>query len=210
VFQVGLYGSTKFGALSLAAGAGWTTGRAEGTRAIPVLGVNEVTSRYNLQGFSGRFEAAYAVASFSGVTASPYTAFQASSIRTSAFTEKNALTGTAFGIAANASTNVTARTELGIKLETSGQLGAMPATAFVRAGWGLYTNRDSAMTAQLVGLPGSFFTSTGLRPDRNVALIAAGGEVQITPALTFGGRVDAELGTRTNTLAGTANLRWAF
>ncbi len=210
LFQIGLYGSTKLGALSLAAGGNWVTGRTDGTRAIPVLGVNEATSRYNLQGLSGRFEAAFAVASFGGVTTSPYAAFQAASIRTAAFTEKNALTGAPVGITASANTNVTARAELGLKLETAGQLGSMPATAFIRAGWGLYTSRDSAMSAQLVGLPGSFFTATGVRPDRNVALVAAGGEVQLTSALTLGGRVDAELGARTNTLAGTASLRWAF
>lgn len=210
LFQVGLYGSTRFGALSLSAAGAWTTGQVEGSRSIGVLGVSNVTSNYNMQGFSGRLEAAYAMTKVSGLTLSPYAAFQASSIRTASFIEKNALTGLPFGLQVSAKTNAAARTELGIKLETNTQLGAMPATAFVRAAWGLNTSRDVQVTAQLVGLPGSVFTVSGTRPDRHVALLAAGGEVKLTQTVTLGSRVDAELGSRARTVQGSASVRVAF
>ncbi len=210
LFQLGLYGSTKFGALSLAASGAWLTGSAESARAIPVLGQTNVTSKYDLQGLSGRFEAAWAVASVGGVTASPFAAFQAASIRNSSFVEANEATGIQVGVAGLAKTNLTARTELGLKLETAGRLGNMPATAFLRAGWGHYTSRDAFMTGQLVGLPGSLFTVTGTRPERNVALLAAGGDVNLTSAISVGARLDAELGSRTQAVSGTANVKWAF
>jgi outer membrane autotransporter protein len=182
----------------------------EGSRSIGVLGVAKAKSDYNMQGFSGRFEAAFEVARLSGVSVSQYAAYQVSSIRTASFVERNEATGAAVGIQALAKTNTTARAELGLKLETAGQIGIMPATAFMRAGWGHYTSRDASVTAQIVGLPGSLFTSTGTRPDRNVALIAAGGEVQLTSAVSIGGRVDAELGSRTQSLSGSANIKYAF
>jgi autotransporter-associated beta strand protein len=210
LLQLGLYGSTKLGALSLSAGGAWITGDVDGSRSIGVLGVVKARSDYNLQGFSGRFEAAFEVAKFAGLSASPYAAYQASSIRTSSFVERNEATGAAVGIQALAKTNTTARAELGLKLETAGQLGAMPATAFIRAGWGHYTSRDANVTAQLVGLPGSLFTATGTRPDSNVALVAAGGEVRVTSAVSVGGSVDAELGSRTQTVRGSANIKYAF
>ncbi|MGL4728307.1 MAG: autotransporter outer membrane beta-barrel domain-containing protein, partial [Bosea sp. (in: a-proteobacteria)] len=210
LFQLGLYGSTKFGALSLAASGAWLTGSAEGTRAIPVLGQSSVVSKYDLNGLSGRFEAAWAVASLAGVSASPYAAFQAASIRNSSFVETNEVTGVQVGVAGLAKTNLTARAELGLKLESAMRLGSMPATAFIRAGWSHYTARDANMTGQLVGLPGSLFTVTGARPDRNVALLAAGGDVNLTTAVSVGARVDAELGSRTQAASGTANVKWAF
>jgi uncharacterized protein with beta-barrel porin domain len=210
LFQLGLYGSTKFGALSLSAGGAWTTGEVEGSRSISVLGVAKAKSDYNLQGFSGRFEAALAMANISGITVSPYAAYQASSIRTASFVERNEATGAAVGLQALAKTNITARAELGLKLETSVQIGTMPATAFMRAGWGHYTSRDANVTAQLVGLPGSLFTASGTRPDRNVALLAAGGDVRLTSAVSVGGSVDAELGSRSSTLKGSANIKYAF
>jgi autotransporter-associated beta strand protein len=210
LFQLGLYGSTKFGALSLAASGAWLTGSAEGSRPIPVLGQSNVISKYDLHGLAGRFEAAWAVASLAGVSASPYAAFQATSIRNSSFVETNEVTGVQVGVAGQARTNVVARAELGLKLETATRLGDMPATAFIRAGWGHHTSRDANMTGQLVGLPGSVFTVTGTRPDRNVALLAAGGEVSLTRAVSIGARVDAELGSRTQSVAGTGNVKWAF
>jgi autotransporter-associated beta strand protein len=210
MFQLGLYGSTKLGALSLAAASTWTTGEVEGSRAIPALGLASVKSNYNMQGFSGRFEATFAIANLAGITTSPYAAFQVSSIRTSSFVERNGATGAPVGLQVSAKTNTTARTELGLKLETAGQIGAMPATAFVRAGWGHYTSREANVTAQIVGLPGSQFTVTGIRPDQNVALIAAGAEVRLTPAVSIGGSLDAELGAQSSALKGSANFKYAF
>lgn len=210
MFQLGLYGSTKLGALSLAAASTWTTGEVEGSRAIPALGLASVKSNYNMQGFSGRFEATFAIANLAGITTSPYAAFQVSSIRTSSFVERNGATGAPVGLQVSAKTNTTARTELGLKLETAGQIGAMPATVFVRAGWGHYTSREANVTAQIVGLPGSQFTVTGIRPDQNVALIAAGAEVRLTPAVSIGGSLDAELGAHSSALKGSANFKYAF
>ncbi|MBN8533069.1 MAG: autotransporter domain-containing protein [Rhizobiales bacterium] len=208
--QLGLYGSTKLGALSLAAGGTWLTGRAEGSRSIPVLGLSKVTSEYDLQGFSGRFEASWALADISGITASPFAAVQGSSIRNSAFTERNEATGAAAGLAVSAKTNVTARTELGLKLETIGRIGNLPATFFVRAGWGHYNQRDANVTGQLVGLSGSQFTVIGTRPDRNVALLTASGEVSLTSMISVGTRADVEVGSRSRSISGTGNIKWAF
>lgn len=54
------------------------------------------------------------------------------------------------------------------------------------------------------------FTVTGSRPDRNVALFTASGDINLTKTISLGVRADVELGRRTRSISGTGSIKWAF
>lgn len=210
IFQAGIYGRTTLGSVNLAAALGYARLETDTTRAISALGLTGVTASYATQAWSGRIEASLPVIAWSGITLSPLAAFQAVRASSPAAVERDVMGATAGMLTLAKRTDMTSRSELGLRLDASLLAGVMPVTGFVRAAWAHYYHRDADLTASLNGLPGALFGVTGARPDRNAALLAAGADVKLSQSVSLGMRVDSELSANTRRLGGTAQLRVSF
>ncbi len=210
VFQAGVYGFAQYGALSLGGAAAYTMMEIDSTRAVPVLGIDTLKATYRAHGFSGRFEAAYDLARWPGLSFAPVAALQVSTLYMPAFTETNATGIPAAGLTVASGNAVALRGELGGRVEIRTRMNGTDVSFFARAAWGLYGERDAQMSAAFTGLPGLAFTVTGAQADRNTSLLSAGFDMALTPSVSFGARFDGEYGANITRTAGTARLRIEF
>ncbi|MEN5082455.1 autotransporter domain-containing protein [Bosea sp. TWI1241] len=210
VLQAGLYGMTRIGDLSLGASVGYASADTETQRAIPALGAFGIKAKYRSDIFNGRLEAAYKLTSFGGIAVSPYAAVLGQHQRTPAFTEYDSATGAAAGVSMRSRAGTTARSELGLRLDSTMTLFGLSTTAFAKLGWGYYFQRDGRFTAALVGLPGSDFVMESAKPDRNAALVSTGLEIKLSDSVTLGGRFDGEFSEKARNFGGSASLRISF
>jgi autotransporter-associated beta strand protein len=209
VFQAGAYGMTRVAGIDLSAALAYGRLEIDTTRAIPVLGLAAVNGSTDADVWSGRIEASYQLR-FAGLSVAPLAAFQIQRVATAGFVETAAGVAPAAGLTIAGQTSTTSRSELGARVEGRIAFGGVAATAFARLAWAHYFERDAAITASFTGLPGSAFTVTGARPDRDAALISTGLDLRLTPQLTFGARFDGEFSENVSRYAGTARLRYAF
>ncbi len=211
VFQAGLYGRARFGALSFGAALAYTYFDISSTRNAAVIGLLGINGKTDAHGFSGRFEGAYEAFNLSGLGISPFAAVQGSIFSIGGYTETvGAGQNNAAALRVASSSPGTVRGELGLRLEQQGVINGVQVLAFARSAWGIYGARDASATAAFIGLPGSTFTITGAQNDTSTALVAAGLDVKLTPSVTLGGRFDGEYGNRTARSSGTAKLKIAF
>lgn len=170
------------------------------------LGAGQLQGRYTSHGVGLRLEAGWAWTAPIGLTLTPGIAFQGGWFDTPGFTESASgpLAAAALGVSGRQSQS---RLEIGLRVET-------PVTArlaaFGRIAWASYLERDAAITARVIGLPGPGFTVAGARPDAQSALLSAGLDWRMSAAWSLTGRLDAELSANTTLLGGTARLRYAF
>jgi outer membrane autotransporter protein len=200
----------RFGALSFGATGSYGSLQVETNRSIPVLGLGAVKADYRAESWSGRLEAAYALTRLAGFGISPTAALQAQSVKTPSFVEINGGTGLAAGVISQGKTNNTVRSELGLKFDYVALVGGKDVNIYISAAWGHYYARDAKFAGSLVGLNGSAFTVEGVRPSRDVALIAAGVDMKIGPNMHLGARFDTEQGSSNRSYAGSTKLRMAF
>lgn len=210
IFQAGIYGMTKLGPVNLAAALAYARLENDVNRAVPALGASSLSSSYGSNAWSGRLQASAALFEWSGVTLSPVAALQAIQVRSPALTEAswNGANAAALNLARRS--DVTSRSELGMQLDVGGAVNGLPVAGYLRAGWAHYYQREAGLSATISGLAGSGFAIDGARAPRNSALLAAGLDLKITPAVTLGARFDGELAASANRLGGQALVKVSF
>jgi len=209
VFQAGLYGVTQLGPVRLGGAASYARLENEVSRGIPALG-SSLSSSYAATAWSGRLQASAALLNWSGFTVSPLAAVQGTRARSPAVIEASWAGANAGALTLDKRSDVTARGELGVQFDADTVLGSVPVTGYVRAAWSHYFRRDADLTASLIGLPGASFTATGVRTDRNSALLSAGIAAQLSERVSLGLNLDGELSANSTRLGGSAQLRVSF
>ncbi|RZN16829.1 autotransporter outer membrane beta-barrel domain-containing protein, partial [Bradyrhizobium sp. Leo121] len=209
VFQAGLYGTTQLGPVRLGAAAGYARLENDGSRSIPALG-SSLSSSYETTAWSGRLQASAAAVTWNGLSLSPLAALQATHVRNPAVVEANWAGASAGALALSRRSETTSRSEFGLQLDADGLFGGVPATGYVRAAWAHHFQRESDLTASLVGLSSAAFRATGAAADRNSALIAAGTSARLSECVTLGLNLDGELSANANRIGGSAQIRVSF
>ncbi len=209
IFQLGLYGATKIGALSLAGSLSYAAMQVETRRNVPALGLG-TTADYSAHVWGGRLQAAYDLFSAGGFTVSPIAALQIQSVHTPNFRETNSFTGAAAGVTGRSHTNTALRSDLGLRITSVTMLGGRKTTLFTEIAWAHYFQRDVTFAASLTGIANTNFVIEGARSNRDAALFSAGADIQLTPTLTLGGRFDASASGNTTSFAGSGMLRASF
>jgi outer membrane autotransporter protein len=207
IYQVGLYGLGRFGALSVGVSGSYGSLQTKTSRAIPALGFSGVSADYRAESWSGRIETAYTLVRLNGFGVAPIAAVQAQSVRSPRFVERN---GGAANLVAHGTTNTTMRTELGMKFDYVATFANAPVNFYISAAWAHYAISDAKFSANLSGLAGSGFTVEGARPSRDAAVIAIGADMQIGSNVHLGGRFDTELAPSHRSFSGSIKLRAAF
>lgn len=209
VFQAGLYGLARFGPAKIGAALSYARLDNDVSRGIPALG-SSLSSSYATTAWSGRLQASAAVLNWNGLSVSPLAAIQGTQARSPAVVEANWAGASGGALALAGRSDVTARGELGLQIDSDTVLAGIPVTGYARAAWAHYFRRDADLTASLAGLPGAVFTATGARPDRNSALVNLGVTARLSESMTLGLSLDGEFSANSNRLGGAAQLRVSF
>ena len=209
VLQLGLYGSAQIGPARF--GAALSHARLDNavSRSIPALG-SALSSSYTTTAWSGRLQASAAVLDWGGLSISPLAAFQGTQARSPAVTEANWAGANAGALALARRNDVTARGELGLQLDADTALAGIAVTGHVRVAWAHYLQRDAALTAGLIGLPGASFRATGSSSGSDSVLASAGIMARLSGNVSFGLNLDGELSASDRRIGGAAQLRVSF
>lgn len=209
VLQLGLYGSAQFGPARFGAALSHARLDNEVSRSIPALG-SALSSSYTTTAWSGRLQASAMVLNWGGLSISPLAAVQGTRARSPAVIEANWAGANAGALALAKRNGVTARGELGLQLDADTVFAGIAVAGHVRVAWAHYLQRDAALTASLVGLPGASFKATGARRGSDSALVSAGIMARLSGNVSFGLNLDGELSASDKRLGGAAQLRVSF
>jgi uncharacterized protein with beta-barrel porin domain len=205
-FQVGGYGTLRFGAAYLSGAVAfanhWFT-----TNRIAVG--DQLTANFTGQSAAGRFEGGYrfAVDPLLGLT--PYAAVQAQYFRTPSYSETD-LSGGGFGLSYSAMSATDTRGELGMRLDNLNMIGDMPLILRARLGWAHDWINDPALGAAFNALPGSSFTVNGAAPPTNSGLVSGAAELRMTANWSLTAKFDGELAQTAQTYAGSGTLKYSW
>jgi autotransporter-associated beta strand protein len=208
--QIGTYGSTRIGSVTLAGAGAFTFMDVDTRRTLYVLGNDRQTGGAGAQVYSLRAEARQ-----DGVTAGafrfqPVAALQWQQVNNQGYVERSYVTGSTNSLTVPGQGNGSFRSELGAQAQGSVQLGTQAVQGYARVAWAHYFLRDASMGVGFASLPAAGFTVRGARPDADSALVSAGLETQLMAGLTLGARVDSEFSGNVRQVAGTARLRYRF
>lgn len=212
VLQAGTYASVRTGALSLTGAAAFSWLDVTTHRAIPFLGLADVTAKYRPTVWSGRIEAAYEVAKFANTAFSPYAAFEAQSMRSPGFVEQDAFAGGAAlgGLTVSGQTTRTTRSILGLDVRGDVDLQGISVQGFVRAGWAHYFDQSAQTSAFLTGFAGSDFVATGALSTPDAATLAFGLRTRVMENVTLVTNFDGEFASNVQKYTGSARVKIAF
>jgi fibronectin-binding autotransporter adhesin len=208
--QIGAYGSTRLGRVTLAGAGAFSFMDVDTRRTLYVLNNDQQRAGFNAQVYSLRAEARDDGVRLGGFHLHPVAAIQWQQVNNAGYSESSYLTASSLGVRVQGQSQTSLRTELGAQLQGAVRIGGVPAQGFVRASWAHYWARDAAMGVGFAALPDAGFTVRGARPAANAALLSAGVEMPLAPGLTLGARLESELSGNVTQVAGTARLRYAF
>jgi autotransporter-associated beta strand protein len=204
--QLGIHGTSRFGPAYLSAALGFANHWMNTERAV--LG-NSLTSDFKAQVYAGRIEAGYRFEPAEALGLTPYAAIQVQHFRSPAHSEKDP-GGSGFGLSYEAMSVTDRRSEFGARLDHTAMLGGNRLVLTAAAAWANDHSTDPKVTAGFQSLPGSSFTVAGADRPENVALAAAGAELQLAPGMSLAAGIDAEAASGYRSYAGTARLRFSW
>jgi outer membrane autotransporter protein len=141
----------------------------------------------------------------------PYAAVQVQGVHMPSYGEVAASGSSQFALSYASKTMTDTRSELGAWLDTRHQLanGAL-VTLRGRAAWVHDYNPGSRIQTAFQTVPGASFTVDGAAGPRDAALTSAVAEMRMANGVTLIGKFDGEFANRSQTLAGTGTVRYAW
>lgn len=206
LFQAGLYGRHQIGAAYLAAtlAYGWqdiTIDRA-------VL-ADRYRTRFDANALSGRIEGGYRVA-WQGLGLTPYAASQFATLFLPGASEQVVAGSNLFALSYTAKDITAARSELGLRTDTSFALADAQLTLRGQAAWAHNFNADRSVQAAFQALPVSGFVVNGATPAPDAALLSAGAELGWRNGFVLAGSFTGEFSRNVESYAGKATIRYRW
>jgi uncharacterized protein with beta-barrel porin domain len=180
-------------------------------RLVTVAGTDVLIGKLNADDFGGRIEGGYRLALDEQYGLTPFAAFAGTSFETPAYAENAASGSSAFALSYAAHASTVAHTELGAHLgrrfdmDTDGMLSAE-----LHAAWAHELDDTTLALASFQGLPGPAFQVTGVRSASDTALLGVNLQVQNPDGLSYGVRLDSQVGPGTTAIEGMGNLAWRW
>ncbi len=210
VFQVGLYGTWRFGAAYVSAAATYGWNRMTTDRTVMAYGVDKLTASFDANMIGGRVETGrrFDLPLPFGVT--PYAALQTQALYLPDYTETASSGSDQFALAYSSRTATATRGELGAWFELSTSMGARAINLFSRAAWAHDWQSDAAVTASFQSLPGTRFIVNGAAPPHDLALATLGAEIELSPSVKVSAKFDGEFSAGFQSYAGTGTLSYSW
>ena len=210
VFQMGVYGSKKFGAAYVSAALSYAAHWMTTDRTVTVAGSDHLRALFNAHSIGGRLETGFRFDT-KPVGITPYAALQVQNFRTPSYTETAVSGSDAFALSYDASSTTTTRTELGVWLDKMVALDRGYVLALrTRAAWAHDHSSNQSASAAFQTLPGSSFTTNGAGIVPNSALLSVAGELKLSSRMSVGAKFDGEFANRSQTYAGTGTIRYMW
>ncbi|MBN8942896.1 MAG: autotransporter domain-containing protein [Rhizobiales bacterium] len=210
LFQVGLYGSTRFGNgyVSAAVAYGWNGFDIK--RNVNLAGPETYSSRVTAQTYGGRLETGWRFGQRAfGWT--PYAALEAIGYSAPGYSETSNPAGGAFGLSFAAKSLATVRSELGVRLDGQTRVSeTADLITYGRLAWAYQGNTERSIDAQFQALSNSGFTVFGARPSMHTALASVGAELRLAGGFRLSSTLEGELGTRHQAVRANAGLRYEW
>jgi uncharacterized protein with beta-barrel porin domain len=210
IFQAGIYGSHRFGDFYVSGALAYALDAMNINRNITSPAPANLTANFDGNGFTGRIEGGYRFGS-QELNLTPYVAGNFSAIRMPSYSENTASGTPGFALAYAAETASNERAELGVW----GNIGfrvwddaAMRVSARLGVAHDWWS--DDSFNANFVGLPTQSFSLTGITPPSNLALATLMSEVRYANGMSFGLKLDGEIGSSAYSLAGTGTFRYSW
>jgi outer membrane autotransporter protein len=168
-----------------------------------------LAARFDAQSYGGRIEGGYRLSGLA-VGLTPYAAFQGLALNTPRYGEVDQNLG-GFGLAYGQRTASWNRSELGARIDRAFAVGWDISLALRgRLAWAHNWVSDPTLAASFQMLPGSAFTVVGAKPVKDSALVTGLAELRLTDGAFVGVRFDGDLAPRSQTYAGSAQLRYEW
>lgn len=208
VFQVGAYGSRRFGDAYVSAAAAFALHRVTTDRYVTIAGTDHLNATFNAFNYGGRLEVGYRFATpHVGIT--PYSALQVQVFRTPTYTETALAGSSAFALTYSANSTTAVRTELGAWFDKSLPLeNGATVMLNARTAWAHDEASGQSVNATFQSLPGSSFTVNGATPAANTFLATVGAEIQLPGGIAVGAKLDGEFAKGSRTYQGTGTVRY--
>jgi uncharacterized protein with beta-barrel porin domain len=204
--QAAVYGRTDLDAAYIAGALAYAYSDVRTERLLTFAGNDRFTSRFSGQNFAGQIEAGYRMGWFT-----PYAALRGQAFMTPAYQETTAAGASTFALAYEAQTVVTARTEIGARINFVTELDDGTSLALrAGAGWAHDYGTNTGIRAGFQALPGSSFTINGATPGRDSLLLSAGAEIGLDNGFSLAGSLNGEFAQNSRSYGGTVKLgyRW--
>jgi autotransporter-associated beta strand protein len=181
------------------------------TRTLTVSGTDILSGKVNAQEFGGRVEGGYRFSVDDQFGLTPYLAGSLQNIVTPAYVETVQSGTSSFALSYLSQKNTFGRTEAGTHLDRSFKLDDNTnLTAQGTIGWSHQLGYNPTSTVSFQSLSGSSFLLNGIKPANDTAVLGLKLQAQKATGLSYGVRLDSQLGAGTTILQATGNLayRW--
>ena len=180
-------------------------------RTITVSGTDVLSGKVNAYEFGGRVEGGYHFSVDDQYGLTPYLAGSLQNIVTPAYAEGVQSGTSSFAVSYLSQKNTFGRIEAGTHLERSFQLDDdTNLTAQGTIGWSHQLGYSPVSTVSFQSLSGSSFLLNGIRPANDTAVLGLNLQAHKATGLSYGVRLDSQLGSGTTILeaAGNVAYRW--
>ena len=207
MFQAGVYGKTRWGAVYLAGALAYSFHDVTTNRTVTIAGSDLLEANFRANVFSGRLEGGYRYAT-PWLAVTPYGAVQVQSIALPAYGESAISGSSQFALNYASQSLTTTRTELGARFDKSYLLGrGETLTLYSRAAWAHDFDNRARASAIFQTLPGSNFIVNGATPARDGALVTAGAEYKLANGWSLVAKFDGEFSNTTSIYSGSGTIR---
>jgi len=181
------------------------------TRTLTVSGTDILSGKVNAQEFGGRVEGGYHFSVDDQFGLTPYLAGSLQKIVMPAYVETAQSGTSSFALSYLSQKNTFGRTEAGTHLDRSFQLDdGSSLSAQGTIGWSHQLGYNPTSTVSFQPLSGSSFLLNGIKPANDTAVLGLNLQAQKTTGLSYGVRLDSQVGAGTTILQATGNVayRW--
>ena len=181
------------------------------TRTVRVAGTDVLSGNVTANEFGGRIEGGYRFNVEDQFGLTPYLAGSLQNINTPAYAESVQRGTSSYTLSYLSQNNTLSYFEAGTHLDRSFQLDDdTNLTAQGTIGWSHQLGYNPTSTVSFQSLIGSSFKLNGIKPANDMAVIGLNLQAQKATGLSFGVRLDSQVGSGTTILQGTGNVayRW--
>lgn len=181
------------------------------TRTVTVAGTDVLSSNVTLNEFGGRVEGGYRFNVEDQFGMTPYLGVSLQYINTPPYAESVQRGTSSYTLSYLSQKNPFSYIEAGARLDRSFQLDdGLTLSAQGTIGWSHQLGYNPTSTVSFQSLIGSSFKLSGIKPANDIAVLGLNLQAQKATGLSFGVRLDSQVGAGTVILQGTGNFayRW--
>jgi uncharacterized protein with beta-barrel porin domain len=206
MFQAAIYARTSFGPAYVTSAIAYAWDHVQTSREVKVGGHDLLTGTFSAQDIAGQIEAGYR---FGWII--PYAAVGLQAFHMPSYSERSAAGPSIFALSVAASTTLTARTQLGFRVDQDiVTYDNISVRLRGRAAWAHDTSTRPFINVTLQSLPGSEFSIYGTSRAADSLLVSAGPEVGFGNGISVAAAFEGQIARGFQSYYGNALFRYVW